>query len=113
MFKSEPRASRSATYSITLVGFGAAGTPYNFIISISPIVLLAVVLLVVVLLVVVFLVVVFLGVVSLAVALLAAVCLVYFLFLVIDQWLAFGVQTIYQICCASMARFVARHGANT
>ena len=103
MFKSEPRASRSATYSITLVGFGAAGTPYNFIISISPIVLLAVVLLVVV----------FLGVVSLAVALLAAVCLVYFLFLVIDQWLAFGVQTIYRICCASMARFVARHWANT
>tara|TARA_A100001015_G_scaffold41767_2_gene45718 strand:- start:3322 stop:3594 length:273 start_codon:yes stop_codon:yes gene_type:complete len=90
------------------VGFGAAGTPYNFIISISPIVLLAVVLLVVV-----FLVVVFLGVVSLAVALLAAVCLVYFLFLVIDQWLAFGVQTIYRICCASTARFVARHWANT
>jgi hypothetical protein len=108
MFKSEPRASRSATYSITLVGFGAAGTPYNFIISISPTVLLAVVLLVVV-----FLVVVFLGVVSVAVALLAAICLVYFLFLVIDQWLAFGVQTIYRICCASMARFVARHGANT
>ena len=48
MFKSEPRASRSATYSITLVGFGAAGTPYNFIISTSPIVLLAVVLPVVV-----------------------------------------------------------------
>ena len=28
-----PRASRSARYSITLVGFGAAGTPYSFIIG--------------------------------------------------------------------------------